>query len=127
MSRRYALLLAAALIFFGTAMMASHWAGLMFGLGVRWRNPSVPSGPYNWWSGAGPVIVGALLQFMGAVALMWWHNTCHNPACMRYGRYPAAGGTFKYCQWHHPDAHPETGFKDPEHRHSLHRSHRQGA
>lgn len=64
------------------------------------------SGPYyGFWSGFGSdlgeyVILGAVFN---GLYLHWRHINCHDPKCMRIGRYQAAGGQYKLCRHHHPD------------------------
>jgi hypothetical protein len=57
--------------------------------------------PYDFWSG----VSGSFLSAAIAVGVSWYvSHTCHDSwRCLRYGRYSAAGGTFKLCRHHHPD------------------------
>jgi hypothetical protein len=57
--------------------------------------------PYDFWSG----VSGSFLVGLTVFLLSWYaHNSCHASRwCLRIGRYPAAGGTFKLCHRHHPD------------------------
>jgi hypothetical protein len=57
--------------------------------------------PYDFWSGvSGSFLVGAVV-FGGT---WYFSHTCHgSPRCLRWGKYEAAGGTFKLCRHHHPD------------------------
>jgi hypothetical protein len=59
-------------------------------------------GWYGFWSGfAGGVRV---FEWFVIGALLYWHHTCHHsPWCLRWGKYPAAGGLFRLCHRHHPD------------------------
>jgi hypothetical protein len=53
------------------------------------------------WSG----VSGSFLVGVSAFLLTWYaRSTCHAARwCLRIGRYPAAGGTFRLCRHHHPD------------------------
>lgn len=57
---------------------------------------------YNLWSGfAGGVRV---FEWVIIGAVLYYHQTCHHsPWCLRWGKYPAAGGLFRLCRHHHPD------------------------
>jgi hypothetical protein len=60
------------------------------------------AGPiYGFWSGFG----GSLLFSAAVLFPLWYYqHTCHDSfSCLRWGRYPAAGGIFKLCHRHHPD------------------------
>lgn len=60
-------------------------------------------------------LLGALPDVMIPAAAAGWYlrGTCHASRwCLRWGRYPAAGGLFTVCRHHHPDLdgqrpHPE--------------------
>lgn len=90
-----------------------HLAGIDYGL------PYGTWSFYNFWSGIG----GSFL--MGAIAwfFMWYiHNTCHDSwRCLRFGRYPAAGGVFRLCRHHHPDLQGQRPRRELIHR--MHREH----
>jgi hypothetical protein len=63
------------------------------------RNES--GGWYGFHSGIGGA---AYISVVPAVTLLYWHQTCHDSwHCLRWGKYPAAGGLFKLCRHHHPD------------------------
>ena len=75
---------------------------------------------YGLLSGVGGAIPDVMLP-LGALA-WWWNHTCHDsPRCLRWGRYPAAGGVFKLCSVHHPDLQGKRPRRDLIHR--LHREH----
>jgi hypothetical protein len=61
---------------------------------------------YGFWSGFGSVFPWSVLTlggvFAGIAAGLRAIN-CHEKGCPRIGRYPVAGGRFKYCGMHHPD------------------------
>lgn len=97
------------------------WRWLVHFLGVDY---GVPYGHwiwYNFWSGVGgSFLVGALVY-----TLAWYaRHTCHDsPRCLRYGRYPAAGGLFRLCRHHHPDLRGQRPRRDLIAR--LHREHQE--
>jgi hypothetical protein len=79
------------------------------------------TGPwYGFWSGFGGSVPDIAI-ITGASA--WYLNhTCHDhPTCLRWGKYPAAGGLFKLCRHHHPDM--KGNKPDREMIHRLHREH----
>ena len=77
---------------------------------------------YGFWSGfAGGVRV---FEWVIIGGLLWWHHTCHDSTrCLRWGKYPAAGGTFRLCRHHHPDLRGVKPHGDLIRR--LHREHRE--
>jgi hypothetical protein len=72
------------------------------------------------WYGFNSGAAGAFyMSVVPAAMLFYWHNTCHDsPRCLRWGKYPAAGGLFRLCRHHHPDLQ---GVKP--HRELIHRMH----
>lgn len=52
---------------------------------------------YLFWSG----IFGDVSIF-AAVAMLYWHHTCHVDNCLRFGRHPVNGTTYTTCRKHHP-------------------------
>lgn len=76
---------------FYTPHVVSHFTGA-----------AAESGPvYGFWSG-----FGGTLLFSAAVLSPFWYyqHSCHySMSCLRWGKYAAAGGTFKLCHMHHPD------------------------
>jgi hypothetical protein len=96
-----------------TALLA-HWFFWFTGA----RNESGTA--YGLLSGAGGAIPDVMLP-AGALA-WWWHHTCHDsPRCLRWGRYPVAGGLFKTCARHHPDLQGQRPRRELIHR--MHREH----
>ena len=59
-----------------------------------------PGPVYGFWSGFG----GTLLFSAAVLAPPWYyqHSCHHHFSCLRWGRYAAAGGTFKLCAAHYP-------------------------
>ena len=51
---------------------------------------------YDFWSGVGPVLVTAI-GLSTLIAGAWHHLNCHTDSCLRIGRFPVAGGSFKVC------------------------------
>jgi hypothetical protein len=77
-------------------------------------------GWYGFHSGAGGA---AWMGVIPAMALFYWHGTCHHSAaCLRWGKYEAAGGMFKLCRHHHPDLQGSRPHGDLIHR--LHAEHK---
>jgi hypothetical protein len=77
-----------------------HWLAHVTGCDY-----GLPYGRFSWYnlySGFG----GSVPDIMIPLSLIawWYHRTCHDsPWCLRWGRYPAAGGMFYVCRHHHPD------------------------
>lgn len=76
-----------------------HWVVHFFG--CDYGAPYGHFVPYNFWSG----VAGSFLSAALAAGIAWYlSHTCHDSwRCFRYGRYQAAGGTFRLCRHHHPD------------------------
>jgi hypothetical protein len=74
-------------------------------------NRDEDGGYYGFWSGfAGGVRV---FEWPVIIAVLYWHHTCHHgPWCLRWGKYPAAGGMFRLCHVHHPDLQGEKPHPD---------------
>lgn len=68
---------------------------------------------------------GTLLFSAMMLAPPWYfQHTCHDSwACLRWGKYAAAGGLFRYCRHHHPDLAGQPLTR--EFRHRLHLEHTQ--
>lgn len=84
-------------------------------------NRNEAGGWYGYWSGqAGGLRV---FEWPVIIGLLYWHHTCHeSPWCLRWGKYPAAGGLFKLCAFHHPDLQGARPHHDLIRR--LHREHK---
>lgn len=79
-------------------------------------------GWYGFHSGIGGA---AYIGVLPAIALVYYHHTCHDsPWCLRWGRYPAAGGLFRLCRRHHPDLRGSRPHRELIHR--MHAEHKQG-
>lgn len=79
-------------------------------------------GWYGFHSGIGGA---AYVSVIPAGAVLYWHSTCHaSPWCLRHGKYEAAGGMFKLCQYHHPDMKDHVGSR-LELIHRLHSEHKE--
>lgn len=100
-------------------LAVAYWRHVRNEFFVILGNRNETGGWYGWWSGnAGGL---QLLQWAALGAFLWWHHTCHDsPWCLRWGKYPAAGGVFKLCRHHHPDLQ---GARP--HRELIHRMHRE--
>jgi hypothetical protein len=74
---------------------------------------------YLAWSG---VIsdLGEITLIAGIIAFLR-HINCHEPGCWWMGKYPAAGGSFRFCHRHHPDFAGKPPTR--EHMHRRHREH----
>jgi hypothetical protein len=84
-------------------------------------NRDEAGGYYGFWSGfAGGVRV---FEWPVILGVLYWHHTCHDsPRCLRWGKYPAAGGLFKLCRCHHPDLQGQRPHRELIRR--LHHEHR---
>jgi len=77
------------------------WYAIVHFLGIDAGLPYGDWSFYNFWSGVAGSFAVNLITFS---AVLWWHSTCHYSwHCLRPGRHPAAGGTFRLCWRHHPD------------------------
>ena len=99
----------------------SLWHLIVHLLGVDYGLPYGHWGWYNFWSGVGgSFLIASVTWLFAGFPLWYYHHSCHDhPACLRWGKYAAAGGTFKLCWKHHPDM----GVKP--HRELIHRLHRE--
>lgn len=81
-------------------------------------NRNEAGGYYGFWSGfAGGT---RTFEYLAIGVLLYWHRTCHySVSCLRWGKYPAAGGMFRLCHHHHPDMQGKRPGHDLIHR--LHR------
>ena len=95
----------------------ANWPRIRNEFFVILGNRDEGGGWYGWWSGnAGGL---QLFQWAAIAAVLYWHHTCHDsPWCLRWGKYPAAGGVFRMCRHHHPDLR---GTRP--HREMIHRMH----
>lgn len=105
-SKRYNRLVIAWVSLFALSMvfcvLAMWWPQLRNEFFVLMGNRNESGGYYGFWSG----FAGATrtLEYFAIGLVIYWHRTCHySPACLRWGKYPAAGGMFKLCHHHHPD------------------------
>jgi hypothetical protein len=83
-------------------------------------------GEYAYWSGFGSVIPWELGIFISVWVWIITHYrmvNCHVDHCPRLGRYVAAGGHFKVCRRHHPEAHVRNGQVTFEHIQWAHAMH----
>lgn len=57
------------------------------------------------WYGFNSGAAGAFyMSLVPAAMVFYYQHTCHDsPWCLRWGKYPAAGGLFRLCRHHHPD------------------------
>jgi hypothetical protein len=76
------------------------------------------------WYGFNSGAAGAFyMSALPALGLLWYHHTCHDsPWCLRWGKYPAAGGLFRLCRHHHPDLQGKRPRRELIHR--LHAAHK---
>lgn len=97
------------------------WPHIRNEIFVLFGNRDEAGGYYGWWSGFGGALQVFTLTIGAAVA--WYHHTCHHsPACLRWGKYEAAGGIFKLCRRHHPDLQGVRPHGDLIHR--MHAEHK---
>jgi hypothetical protein len=100
---------------------ALWWARIRNEFFVILGSRNEAGGWYGFHSGAGGA---AWMGVIPALALFYWHGTCHDsPWCLRWGKYPAAGGVFKLCRHHHPDLRGIRPHRDLIHR--MHREHQE--
>lgn len=132
MRLRYWLVLAAilAIAAFGTWWDhgGQHWLAIHTGTDYCVNLPAQYQDvckSYGYWSGFGSVFPWVLIGAGGVLGVLWAHLrqiNCHEEGCPWIGRYPVAGGAFKYCGKHHPDW---AGKHPPRHhileRHELHK------
>jgi hypothetical protein len=101
---------------------AAWWPHVRDEFFVILGNRDEAGGWYGSWSG----VMGGLQVFQWAVigGLLYWNHSCHDsPWCLRWGRYPAAGGLFRLCRRHHPDLQGGRPRRDLIHQ--MHRDHKQ--
>lgn len=78
-------------------------------------------GWYGFNSGAGGAFY---MSVVPASLVFWYQHTCHDsPRCLRWGKYPAAGGIFRLCRRHHPDLQGQRPHRELIRR--LHDEHKQ--
>ena len=98
--RRYgpsAVVIAGALV----VAAAIYWAHVRNEFFVLMGSRNESGGWYGFNSGAGGAFYMAAIP---ACLVFWYQHTCHDSwKCVRWGKYPAAGGVFKLCRHHHPD------------------------
>lgn len=71
-----------------------HWLAHVLGLDNL-------SGPwYGFWSGSGSDL--GELAIVGALVTEIRKHNCHEPRCLRVGRFPVEGTPFITCRHHHP-------------------------
>lgn len=84
-----------------------HWAAIHTGTCPEVGLCTAGAGAwYGFWSGFGSVFPWVLISSGSFFAGLWVAVravNCHEKGCPRVGRYPIAGGRFKYCGKHHPD------------------------
>lgn len=80
------------------------WLGLERGAGIDTQM----SKNYDLVSGIGPLLITAF-GFSGIIVTAWKHWNCHEPGCLKHGKYEVEGGV-RLCDEHHP-AHLEEGQK----------------
>lgn len=92
----------------------SHVTGCDYGL---------PYGHFAWYNLYSGFAASYPWLILGGIPAWWYHNTCHDSLlCLRWGRYPAAGGTFRLCRFHHPDLEGARPHRDLIRR--LHAEHK---
>lgn len=71
-----------------------HWLAHFFGFSAGDGNGS----PYLFWSGA-----GSDMAYIGVLIAILRRYNCHQPRCLRLGRFPVKGTAWKACRHHHPE------------------------
>ncbi len=106
----------------GQAWLAIHTGtGYCVNIPARYQQACTA---YSFWSGFGSVVPWSLFSMGGifaGLAVGLKKVNCHEPGCLRIGRYPDAGGAFHYCGAHHPGWDGKNPSR--EHRLHLHRLH----
>jgi hypothetical protein len=46
---------------------------------------------------------GEQISIPVGLGIVYWHHTCSNPRCFRWGKHPTADGLHKLCRRCHPD------------------------
>lgn len=76
------------------------------------------TGPfYAFWSG-----FGSDLTYLGVFWALARRHNCHEPRCLRIGRFPVTGTSWRVCKHHHPSP-PGRGIRQ---RHHLYAGERVG-
>jgi hypothetical protein len=70
-------------------------------------------------TGIGYAFFSCFAGSLSIVGLLWHRFNCHEPRCLRIGRYHVAGGEYVVCARHHPDGKPTR-----ERIHAAHRAHK---
>lgn len=101
--------------------MLEFWRWLVHQSGSDYGAPYGHWVPYSFWSGvAGSFLIAVVSWLLIGLPLWYLQHTCHDHLmCLRWGKHPAAGGTFKLCWKHHPD------MGTRPHRDMIHRLHRE--
>lgn len=82
--------------------------------------------PSGFWYLLHSGVLGGLLAppILAAVALAYWHHSCHEPRCIRWGRHQSTtdlGHHTRSCRRHHPDPLIREGVHSLHHIHRHHR------
>ena len=86
--------------------LIQHW------LATHTGSLNTPGTPpiYYFWSGVAGSFLVNIITFL---LIFYVHNTCHDSRrCLRWAKYPAAGGVFKLCRHHHPDLKGERPHRE---------------
>jgi hypothetical protein len=77
------------------------------------------------WYGFNSGAAGAFYMSVVPAALIFYcQHTCHDSwRCLRWGKYPAAGGLFRLCRHHHPDLQGQRPHRELIHR--MHAEHKE--
>lgn len=100
--------------------IATHWFGWRTAFGL-WPVPDGTPWTYQLWSGFVPALT--VLSLLGSAIALFRHVNCHVHGCPRVGRFAVAGGQFKVCQRHHPDAAVATRKLTVHHIRAMHLDH----
>lgn len=75
------------------AVVAYWWQPFLVHASQESGTSESASRAYNWWSGAGTVVLQALdPTIIAALLLFYWHKTCHNRTCLRLAHHTTAKG-----------------------------------
>jgi hypothetical protein len=73
----------------------------------------LPYGHFAWYNLYSGFSASYPWLIAGGGPIWYWHHTCHDSMwCLRWGKYPVAGGLFKTCRHHHPDLQGQRPHRD---------------
>ena len=100
--------------------IAWHPLGWLFALGLH---PYPAGTPWTYQLESGFLPSLTVMTVLTAIITAIRTSNCHVHRCWRIGRYPVAGGQYKVCRHHHPDATVRQGKVTVAHVHKEHHAH----